>query len=396
MPALFNSENLKQFRKQRHISRAELAKFLGTSLERVQEFERGDRNPTALQSDRIADLLGLSIGHLYGESNHEIEDDLVDFRTRNLAPARLSANGLKKVVRAERHAKFTKFLMIELKDNFVPAFPRLTGDLTQDFASELRSRFDDWRLRAETKEQIGGAPEVQFLHWLRIFTELQGAVTAVHDAPEKDFWGFYTDAGVDLPSIFINRSIQSKKSQLFTFCHEMAHYIEDAEGISNPYSAKNAIERRCNSFSAEFLAPENVFGEFVVGLGRTIRSDPSAMIENASRGSLLSRQATAMRLKELGYLKKTDYSEWFRSNKRWYKEDKKIETDSAVVIPNIHHAKQIGEVGYLPVYLAGLAVSRKIIDSFDVESALGISRAFQTKAFALARRRVEAMLDDAA
>lgn len=391
----FSPENLAKFRNKRRISREEIAKYLGTTLERVQDFERGECPPTPLQSERIADLLGVGVGDLFGTSEVEIDDDLIDFRTSNLAPARLSANGLKKVVRAEQHAKFTKLLLTELQDNFVPAFPRLEGTLDQEFALALRERFNEWRRKAEEKEEIGGAEETQFLHWLRIFTELQGAITAVHDAPETDYWGFFTDAGVDMPSIFINRSIQSKKSQLFTFCHEMAHYIEDAEGVSNPYFAENAIERRCNRFSAEFLAPEAEFAELVAGLGRTIRADVDLLIDIASRDSLLSKQATATRLLELNLLQKSDYSNWFAKNRQWYRKDKRDEVDNAPIIPNIHHAKSIGEIGYLPVYLADLAVSRKIIDAFDVEVALGISRKLQSKAFALARRRIEAVIDDA-
>lgn len=391
----FNPENLERFRNQRRVSREEIAKFVGTSLERINEIEEGDRQPTPRQAERMAELLGVSTVDLFGVSNVQIDDDLVDFRTRNLTPAKLSANGLRKVVRAERHAKFTKFLMSELKDNFVPAFPRIQSNLSEDFAITLRQRFDEWRLRASSIEPIAGSTEAQFLTWLRVFTELQGAVTAIHDAPEADYWGFYTDAGVDFPSIFINRSIQSKKSQLFTFCHEMAHYIEDAEGISNPYSAANEIERRCNRFSAEFLAPKHEFSTYVETLGRTDRTNTSRLVELASRNSLLSKQAAATRLLELGYIKRSEYSNWFKQNRFWYQADKRSEIDNGPVITNIQHAKSIGEIGYLPVYLSHLAIDRKIVDSFDVEAALGISRKTQEKAFALARRRIEAVIDDA-
>ena len=96
----------------------------------------------------------MGVGDLFGTSEVEIDDDLIDFRTSNLAPARLSANGLKKVVRAEQHAKFTKLLLTELQDNFVPAFPRLEGTLDQEFALALRERFNEWRRKAEEKEEM--------------------------------------------------------------------------------------------------------------------------------------------------------------------------------------------------------------------------------------------------
>lgn len=130
-------------------------------------------------------------------------------------------------------------------------------------------------------------------------------------------------------------------------------------------------------------------------LGRTDRTNTSRLVELASRNSLLSKQAAATRLLELGYIKRSEYSNWFKQNQFWYQADKRSEIDNGPVITNIQHAKSIGEIGYLPVYLSHLAIDRKIVDSFDVEAALGISRKTQEKAFALARRRIEAVIDDA-
>jgi hypothetical protein len=53
------------------------------------------------------------------------------------------------------------------------------------------------------------------------------------------------------------------------------------------------------------------------------------------------------------------------------------------------HAKQLGEIGYLPSYLAKLAVERKFIDRADVQSGIGLAASLQDRAFALAARRFE-------
>lgn len=391
----FNPSTLSTLLRQRRLDRDELAEYLSTSLSRIEAFEAGTKTPTIRQIDLLAQLLGVNTIDFFGDEVVEVENDLIDFRTEQQGVARLSANGLRKVVRAERHAAFTKFLLSELKNNFVPALPRIKGDLSDNFAWSLREKFDDWSRGVRERERNSLLDESGFLQWLRIFVELQGSVTAIHDAPEKDYWGFYTDSGIDFPSIFINRSIQSKKSQLFTFCHEFAHYIEDSEGISNPYQIVNDTEIRCNRFAAEFISPRDKFSETIENFSRAIFTDTSTLVRKASEASLLSKQAAAVRLKELGYINKAQYNLWFKNNRKWYQKDKKSEQESAPIIPNLHHAKAIGEIGYLPIYLSSLAISRKIVDSFDVEHSLGISRAIQEKAFSLARRRIEMVLQNA-
>jgi hypothetical protein len=53
------------------------------------------------------------------------------------------------------------------------------------------------------------------------------------------------------------------------------------------------------------------------------------------------------------------------------------------------HAKRVSELGYLPTYLAKLAVEQKMIDSIDVQFGLSLSSTLQEKAFSLATRRFE-------
>lgn len=395
MGASFNPSTLESLKRQRRVSSDDLARHIGTSPTIIQKIVEGKKDPTPRQAELLADLFGVPSFELFGETLLQIEDDLVDFRTPSLRPARVSANGLKKIVRAEKHAKFTKFLLDELKDNLVPFIKKPSGELTASFARTLRESFDDWLRKASQKEKIAGNDESVFLTWLRIYTELQGAITATHDAPESDYWGFYTDANVDLASIFVNRTIQSKKAQLFTMCHEMAHYIEDVEGISDVYSLNNPTEIRCNKFAAEFIAPEPQFASIVEDFSRSVFADTSLLVRRTAQSTLLSYHASALRLRELGYISSTQYSSWITHNRNWFKRDKQREKESQKPIPNVHHAKAIGEIGYLPIYLSRLAIDRKIIDAFDVEDGIGLSRKTQDKAFELVTRRFRAAVPDA-
>ncbi|GAB3076222.1 hypothetical protein GCM10027157_06540 [Corynebacterium aquatimens] len=54
--------------------------------------------------------------------------------------------------------------------------------------------------------------------------------------------------------IFVNGS-DSKTGQLFSLAHELAHVLIDSPGISGERNDHRAVERWCNAFAAEFLAP---------------------------------------------------------------------------------------------------------------------------------------------
>jgi len=66
------------------------------------------------------------------------------------------------------------------------------------------------------------------------------------------------------PLVFINGR-DSKAAQIFTLVHELVHIWIDRSGISNPDpkeipdEQKNAIERFCNSVTAEVLVPQKDF-----------------------------------------------------------------------------------------------------------------------------------------
>ncbi len=52
---------LKEVRKSRGLTQAELARRIGTTAQNVQRIERGERNPTVTTLIRIADALDLEL-----------------------------------------------------------------------------------------------------------------------------------------------------------------------------------------------------------------------------------------------------------------------------------------------------------------------------------------------
>jgi hypothetical protein len=163
-------------------------------------------------------------------------------------------------------------------------------------------------------------------------------------------------------------------------------------GISDPFQVRNQTERDCNKFAAEFLAPVAKFASLVEEQSRSTRSDTFRLIDVVSRQSLLSKHATAIRLVETGYATRDQLRKWEGMRiKLSTKEMKQEESDiSGEMSGGNPHAKRLGEVGYLPVYLAKLAIEKKYIDSVDVQTGIALSLSLQEKAFALVSRRMEA------
>lgn len=75
--------------------------------------------------------------------------------------------------------------------------------------------------------------------------------------PETDGTGFCL-SGKTYDVIVLNTRQQSPARRSFTLAHEVYHCAIGETGLSDSRVANNAIERRCNSFAAQFLAPESL------------------------------------------------------------------------------------------------------------------------------------------
>ncbi|WP_249135129.1 ImmA/IrrE family metallo-endopeptidase [Bradyrhizobium sp. AUGA SZCCT0222] len=239
---------------------------------------------------------------------------------------------------------------------------------------------------------MSGTNEQKFIAGLRLFLEVQGTIVRINDAPPDDYLGFFLGPDESPPTIFINRKISAPKAQLFTLLHEYGHGLLGLSGVSNPFVVRNAVERKCNQFAAEFLAPTEAFSELAQSQPRSERGDVFRLIASVSRQSLLSLHATAIRLVETGYLTQAQLKTWEAqrrtlSPKDMKSEERDLEDDNQT--GGAVHAKQLGEIGYLPSYLAKLAVEKKFIDRVDVQAGIGLAMSLQDRAFDLAARRFE-------
>lgn len=384
------SDFLRHVREHRHFKVDDVAAFTKISANRLAAFEEGARQPTFRQLEILAKAYGVPVYLLHSRTLPNLPEPLPDYRRQVPGPAQLTPAGMRRVWNAEQTATFTRQLFIELNNSGLfrkhRDFPNST---TKKSAQEFRCAFDYWFNRKEKGLEISGPIEQRFLIALRLYIESSGIITASNTAPPEDYSGFYIFPDFGVPYVFINRDIMSRKAQLFTMVHELGHHILGHSGISDPFSASNSVERTCNQFAAEFLAPLDQFQKLVEKQGRTLRSDTPGFVRSISRLSLLSMQATAIRLREAEYISRDQLRSWLLMTRRSPKAEKEEEAEAAGNVMGRPHAKRIGEIGYLPTYLAGAAIKAKLVDSIDVQFALGLSESLQSQAFSLASRRIE-------
>lgn len=383
---------LKRIRETRHFELDAVAKYAGISADRLQEFEAGAREPSFKQLQRLADAYNLPSYLLAVDAPPNLPETITDFRRTVPRPAQLSPDGMQKVWAAEQTSHFTAQLVSATefeKPDWFDYVPK--GQPTPKLARALRRYFDEWL--SERRGNLGfvGSADQVFFSAFRLFTEVQGNVVRVNEAPSSDYLGFFLQPDDGVPTVFVNRKTSARKAQLFTLLHEYAHALLGLAGISDPFHSKNAVERGCNMFAAEFLAPSDTFTALVERQTRAARQDVFRFIDAVSSQSLLSKHATAIRLVETGYLSRLQLAPWLRARSLLSSKDlKQEESDATGESFGQPHAKRIGEIGYLPTYLASIAVKSQIIDAADVAAGISLSQTLQERAFSLASRRIEA------
>jgi Zn-dependent peptidase ImmA (M78 family) len=386
-----NIRALKIVREQRRLNISDVASYADISESRLKTFEDGNKQPSRKQLERLARLYGVPLYAFYSDVIPNLSDTPRDYRKHTPSPASLSARGMKSVLNCEKisHFSYQLFRELNLTTPSWPNQPQVSQSIAQK-AESLRKEFDVWVQPRLDKFGFIGTTEQKILGALRLFFEMHGNIASVNDAPVDDYMGFYLKPDSGLPIIFVNRVVSSKKAQLFTFAHEFAHAILKEEGISNPFVVQNAIERSCNIFAAEFLAPISTFKKLAESQSRSTRDDIFKFIALVSSRSLLSQHATAIRLVESGYLSQNQLRTWEDFWKKNPRAEKQQESEEAGPTKGGHaHAKRVSEIGSFPVYLAATAVQKKLIDSLDVQAGIGLTESLQDQAFSLVLRRFE-------
>jgi Zn-dependent peptidase ImmA (M78 family) len=229
---------------------------------RLDDWERGDLQPTLKQLEQFANAVHAPVGYLFLPEPPVERVPIPDFRTvGNVHIDRPSPDLLETIyICQQRQEWYRDFLRSTVADP-LPFVGSATTDTPIDTAaSAIRGvlHFDlAERARMPTWTEA-----------LRRFTEQADAigilvmVSGVVDSNNRrkldsdEFRGFAL-CDERAPLIFINGS-DTKSAQMFTLAHELAHIwlgqsaLSDVEPVSTP---AHAVERWCNLVAAELLVP---------------------------------------------------------------------------------------------------------------------------------------------
>jgi Zn-dependent peptidase ImmA (M78 family)/transcriptional regulator with XRE-family HTH domain len=127
--------------------------------------------------------------------------------------------------------------------------------------------------------------------------------------PTEDGIGFAITSENEFNSIVVNTKGQIPSRRLFTLAHEVYHCVLNQTGISDPDILKNDIERSCNKFAAEFLAPKSLVD---LAVRRTVTSSEFNIEELRSFSELtkLSMTASLFRLVETNHYEDDAIAKW--------------------------------------------------------------------------------------
>lgn len=173
-----------------------------------------------------------------------------------------------------RKAKAFQINVSELTDGRNPADRIVTRDLAITRSVSIKALAKRVReyLGVSLETQCGWPSAEEALKNWRDILQTVGIAVFKDQFREDRFSGFclYDD---EFPLIYVNNSTP-KTRQIFTLFHELGHLLFHTSGIdgladdviSTLTGKSQAIERTCNGFAAEFILPDAVFEQVLVGI----------------------------------------------------------------------------------------------------------------------------------
>jgi Zn-dependent peptidase ImmA (M78 family) len=174
--------------------------------------------------------------------------------------------------------------------------------------SEAASAFRDIIKLSEADQIEFKDTRLFYAHIRRKVEQCETFVFQMH-FPKEDGIGLALTSRTKFNSIVINTTSQIPARRLFTLAHEVYHCKLNLTGVSDPDIVRNNVEKQCNQFAAEFLAPKSLVDTVA---GQTIKSG-NLDVEQLRQFSLLiklSLTASLYRLVETGHYKPTAVAQW--------------------------------------------------------------------------------------
>ena len=236
---------------------------------RLTDILEHEAPPSGAELRRIAAALAVPVPALYA-SNFSDEFIVPDFRQKDISATPPSTKLLKSIHKIHS-------ILLNLAE-FAPSARSIiashNGKITKSEAQRLAILY---RAKAEIddQKQISFQNSNSFYKHSRIKIESWGIFVFQDSFEHRADGSGYAVIKDSHAAIVINTSKQSKTRRHFTLWHEFAHILLGRPGISDPYKVENSIERFCNTFAANLLAPDSVIHLAFEITGRPYKADLS-------------------------------------------------------------------------------------------------------------------------
>lgn len=235
---------------------------LSRRFPKIEQWERGEVQPTLRQIEAFARAVHVPIGYLFLPEPPQEALPVPDFRT--VAD--------QQVTRPSPDLLDTLYLCQQRQDWFRD-YARLHGLPKLDFVGSVRPGSDVVRTAEAIRRTLGVAvaERAQLPTWTEALKQLiakaeeagvlvmASSIVGSNSHRKLDVAEFRGFALADdlAPLVFINAA-DSKAAQMFTLAHELAHLWAGESGVSNAEAGRiprEASERWCNAVAAELLMP---------------------------------------------------------------------------------------------------------------------------------------------
>ena len=231
---------------------------------KLDEWERGEVDPTLKQLEDFAHATYTPLGYLFLDEPPEDKLPIRDFRTvMGRAPRRPSPNLLDTVHQMQRRQDWMRdFLELHDAERLDYIGSATLDTPVMELATRIRKELgfhEQWAAAHSTWEDALRAMKLA-IEEIRVLVFINGIVDNNTHRPldPEEFRGFVLTDRI-APLIFVNGN-DAKGAQMFTLAHELAHLWLGETGVfalPNLQPSENRIEEYCNKVAAEFLVPSD-------------------------------------------------------------------------------------------------------------------------------------------
>ena len=310
--ALITPAVIKWSREKAHYDLEVVAKKIGVNPEKLKEWENGKNLPTMTQARKMSQVYRRPLAVFYLPHPPKDFPLLKDFRT---------VEG-----KAPKYSPALVFLMRQIQERqiWLKDYLREQGQEPLKFIGSAHRKVSAktlskniikslWGSEKEYSQKVSTIKSISsFLNnWFNqceekgVFISRTSHLNSHNVIPVKEARGFViSDKYAHF--IFIN-SADSKKAQLFTLLHELAHLWLDVSGVPDHFSVNwknksSSVEFLCNQTAGEILMPEEKIKSFP-----KVKefAEAKEFIEEEHKKFPVSRLAFLVRLKSFSVLNNT-------------------------------------------------------------------------------------------